>query len=130
MAAFIGIDMSRKELLPPITFNSNSSKLKQNAVANYNSIREPTPPIRMPTPQKDQSCHQNSEKTDYEMQQETKVIVVDDTDDLKLDARSIYWACFFGELDKVKYGIEEKKVSPFIDCFLKRSFFTAAILGN
>jgi hypothetical protein len=60
MAAISGIDETRKAFLPPIFGNSK----KQNAVANYDS---PTIPIKVPTPQKDQTCHQNLEKTDYEM---------------------------------------------------------------
>jgi len=44
------------------------------------------------------------------------VIEVDDEGKLA-DSRIVYWAAYDGQLHTVKSGIEELKISPFIDCF-------------
>lgn len=57
------------------------------------------------------------------------VIEVDD-EEKQADSRIVYWAAFDGQLHTVKNGIEELRMSPFIDCFQKRTIITAAVMGQ
>lgn len=57
------------------------------------------------------------------------VIEVDD-DGKEADSRIVYWAAFTGQIETVKNGIEVLKMSPYIDCYNKRTIITAAVMGK
>jgi hypothetical protein len=46
------------------------------------------------------------------------------------DARIVYWAAYFGNLDVVRKAVEIFGFSPANKCFKGRNLVTAAIIGG
>jgi hypothetical protein len=46
------------------------------------------------------------------------------------DARIVAWAAYRGNINLLKKAIEICKISPAMECFKKRNFVLAAILGR
>ena len=46
------------------------------------------------------------------------------------DARIVYWAAHYGQIEIVKTAIQVKRISPFIKCFKQRTMIIGAVLGG
>lgn len=74
-------------------------------------------------------------KTIIGMKKKTKLDFVDvaeieANDTIKAKARYLYWACFRGHVNLVKYILEHDKISPFARIYEGRSPMMAALIGR